>query len=210
MTSTDQTRRPIGARSAAWAKAAARFLTKKQFTPNHISMLSMVFAAVAALSLVAASWGGGLFLLIGGAMVLARLLANLFDGMVAVEGARGDATGPFWNEAPDRVSDALILTGAGGLSGHWWLGLLASLLAVMTAYVREVGHRLGQPPDYSGPFAKQQRMAAIIGACVLGFLLGSTLTPSIFTLVLGITCILTAWTALKRSTTVLDRLKASS
>ncbi|NRA31279.1 MAG: CDP-alcohol phosphatidyltransferase family protein [Parvularculaceae bacterium] len=210
MTSTDQTRRPIGARSAGWAKAAARFLTNKNITPNRISALSMVFAGLAAVSLVVASWGGGLFLLIAAVMVIARLLANMFDGMVAVEGGRGDATGPFWNEVPDRISDTLILTAAGGLAGHWWLGLLASVLAVMTAYVREVGHRLGQPADFSGPFAKQQRMAAIIGACILGFFLGGKLTPSIFTIVLGLTCALTAWTVVKRSSTVLNRLQASA
>ena len=29
-----------------------------------------------------------------------RLLCNLFDGMVAVEGGKREADGPFWNEAP--------------------------------------------------------------------------------------------------------------
>jgi phosphatidylglycerophosphate synthase len=42
-----------------------------------------------------------------------RLLCNLLDGMVAVEGGKGSVTGPIYNEAPDRIADVLILIGAG-------------------------------------------------------------------------------------------------
>ena len=44
------------------------------------------------------------------------LLANLLDGLVAVEGGRRSPTGELFNEVPDRVSDVLVLAGAVMLS----------------------------------------------------------------------------------------------
>jgi phosphatidylglycerophosphate synthase len=100
-----------------------------------------------------------------------RLLCNLFDGMVAVEGGKAQKDGAFWNEAPDRVSDILILAGAGyglALAGVGpELGWAAAALAVLTAYVRELGRSLGAPADYGGPMAKQQRMMVVTLGAVL-------------------------------------------
>jgi phosphatidylglycerophosphate synthase len=81
-----------------------------------------------------------------------------------------------WNELPDRVADVLLLAGAGygaataGLDGGDALGWIAAVLAVMTAYVRELGRGLGQPADFSGPMAKQHRMAALTATCAVSAL----------------------------------------
>jgi phosphatidylglycerophosphate synthase len=100
-----------------------------------------------------------------------RLVCNLLDGMVAIEGGRKAADGPFWNEAPDRASDILILVGAGLGAGVPWLGWAAAAFAVLTAYLREVGRAEGLAPDYGGPMAKPQRMAVMTGAAVFAILL---------------------------------------
>jgi phosphatidylglycerophosphate synthase len=42
-----------------------------------------------------------------------RLLANLFDGMVAVEGGLRTKSGEIFNELPDRISDVVIFVGVG-------------------------------------------------------------------------------------------------
>ena len=98
-----------------------------------------------------------------------RLLANLLDGLVAVEGGRGSATGPLWNEAPDRVEDTAILWAFGVAAGWPALGLWTALAAMACAYVRQVGGGLGQPQSFLGPMAKQHRMAAVSLGCLLGF-----------------------------------------
>ncbi|NJS38761.1 MAG: CDP-alcohol phosphatidyltransferase family protein, partial [Rhodobacteraceae bacterium] len=59
-----------------------------------------------------------LFLILAAATIQARLVCNLIDGMVAVEGGQGTKDGPFWNEAPDRASDLLFLLGAGIAAGN--------------------------------------------------------------------------------------------
>ncbi|MEQ8558639.1 MAG: CDP-alcohol phosphatidyltransferase family protein [Henriciella sp.] len=167
-------RRPIGARKAGWAHWSARKLAEAGVTPNRISIASMVFAAVgaAALALTGPSNGGLQIALLILAIIgiQARLLCNLFDGMVAVEHGSAGKDGAFWNEFPDRVSDSLLLTGAGLACGSLALGLAASALAIFVAYVRELGRATGLPADFGGPMAKQHRMAALTGAAVLAML----------------------------------------
>src|SRR3546814_4144150 len=70
-------------------------------SPNLISMMSIVFAALGAAALLelGSPWGAWLCAI---AIVL-RLLCNLFDGLVAVEHARKTPTGVLYNEVPDRV-----------------------------------------------------------------------------------------------------------
>jgi len=96
--------------------------------------------------------------------------------MVAVEHGKGSSAGPIWNELPDRIADLLLLVAggyAGAISGQAYaepLGWLAGALAVLTAYVRELGRGLGLPADFSGPMAKPHRMAALTAACVISAL----------------------------------------
>jgi phosphatidylglycerophosphate synthase len=136
----------------------------------------MVFAMMAALALMWAGDGSSIVALlvaIGG--VQGRLLCNLMDGMVAVEGQRGGRFGELYNEIPDRVSDILILLGAGyGYRAHeiFWFspitfGWVAALLAVLTAYVRLCGVSVGAGHIFVGPMAKPHRMALISGACAV-------------------------------------------
>ena len=46
-------------------------------------------------------------------MIQCRLLCNLFDGMVAVEGGKKTNSGELFNDIPDRIADPLILVSAG-------------------------------------------------------------------------------------------------
>ncbi len=158
-------RRPIAARSSALARYAAAWLAKSGISPNAISLLSIVFAVAGAGALLwmPSPWGP-LLCAVG---IQARLLCNLFDGMVAVEGGKGTPAGALYNEVPDRIADSAFLVALGYAAGHGWLGWLAALLAAATAYIRTLGGALGQAQDFRGPMAKQQRMAAMTLACVL-------------------------------------------
>lgn len=161
-------RRPISQRSHGWAKALTRALVKANITPNFISFTSIVFAALGGLCFYAlghaTNAGDRTMLCIGAALFCQlRLLANMMDGMVAVEAGKGSPDGAIWNELPDRFADIAILVGAGyGVAAtdmfDATLGWAAALAAVMTAYVREVGKSAGAPADFSGPMAKPHRM----------------------------------------------------
>jgi phosphatidylglycerophosphate synthase len=136
----------------------------------------MVFAAIAGIALwragTADGWPRMALFLAGAACCQGRLLCNLFDGMVAIEGGRAGKDGPFWNEFPDRVADLFILVGAGcgvaesGVFGAE-LGWAAAATAILTAYVRALGQAIGAGADYAGPMAKQHRMAVVTLAALL-------------------------------------------
>ena len=175
-------RRPLKSRDTGWARAITQRLSAADITPNQISAASVAFAALAGACLAGIAWSAGGFsialLLAGGVFVQMRLLCNLLDGMVAVEAGRGDATGPFWNEVPDRLADMLILVGFGLGAGLAWLGWTAACLAVLISYLRAFGGSLGQMADYSGPMAKQHRMAAVTVAAVVAAALAKWVDPA--------------------------------
>lgn len=163
-------RRPLKVRSTEWARVLAATLCKSGITPNRISALSVVAAALGGLAFVAAGrgWIDGTAGWIAGAFgIQARLVCNLMDGMVAVEGGKKSPTGELWNEVPDRIADPLLLACAGWAVGLPWVGALAGWAALMTAYVRAVGATLTGVQDFCGPFAKQQRMAGLTVAALL-------------------------------------------
>jgi phosphatidylglycerophosphate synthase len=171
----EPTRRPISSRNSRWAVAVASALARKGIRPNVISVASTLFAALAGAGL----WFAGErhedvvpWLFISAAMLMQlRLLCNLFDGMVAIEGGVKTRSGEIFNELPDRFSDAFILIGAGYSTppSDWMplLGWLGAVLAVLTAYVRALGASAGAAQQFCGPMAKQNRMAVLTLGCLI-------------------------------------------
>lgn len=175
-------RRSLKSRDTRWAHALATGLARSGLTPNTISVLSVVFAAGAMACLMVAgdqsttagtlgAWLGAL------ACIQLRLLCNLMDGMVAVEGGKGSPVGAIYNDAPDRLADVLILVGA-GYSGAGDPGVVklfhiipmgwcSAVVAVWTAYLRVLGASLTGKHDFRGPMAKQHRMAVMCGGILI-------------------------------------------
>jgi len=170
--------------------------------PNYISVASVVMSIAAAGCLVS-----GLYLP-AALFIQLRLLCNLMDGMVAVEGGRGSASGEIYNDLPDRISDILILAGAG--YGAAWpvfareLGWIASFLAVMTAYVRVLGGACGLTQDFRGVMAKPRRMAVLTVACI-----AATLEPRAIALGLMIVIVGSLLTAAARVRRIVRQLEGS-
>jgi phosphatidylglycerophosphate synthase len=168
-------RRPLKTRQAAWAGALARLLVRSGVSPNAISITSVFFAlgGATALYFSADSSGGQrtLLLVLSVAGIQGRLLCNMLDGMVAIEGGRQTKSGEIFNDLPDRIADALIFIAAGyAARQHDFgieLGYIAAVLAVFTAYVRMLGGASGLKQSFIGPMAKQHRMAVLSAACVL-------------------------------------------
>ena len=166
MPELEANRRPIASRSAGWTKGAAEFLARTRVTPNQISAVSMVVAAIGAALLALKPDAIGL---LGCAIaVQARLVCNLLDGMVAIEGGKKSALGALYNEFPDRIADSLLIVALGYGVGWPALGWFGALAAALTAYIRVFGGSLGFAQDFRGPMAKQQRMAVLTGGCVVG------------------------------------------
>lgn len=161
-----QDRRPIASRQTSWAQKIAQTLVRSTVTPNQISVASVLFAAIGfwLLFTIPHAWG----LIAVAICVQLRLLCNLFDGMVAVEGGKQTPSGALYNEFPDRIADTFFIVGLGYAAFSPTLGWMAALLAAFTAYIRQTGVGLGFSHDFQGPLAKQQRMFVLTIACVLG------------------------------------------
>ncbi len=207
-------RRPLASRSTGWANGITQRLAKTSITPNQISIASMGAAAIAAaLFYMAGQTDGAMRIvgLLGGALFCQlRLICNLLDGMVAVEAGKGSPDGPFWNEMPDRVSDIVILVGIGYGIGMPDLGWAAGALAVLTAYVRELGRASGQSADFSGPMAKPHRMATVTLAAIVAVfapLWGSS--NQMMMIALWVIVIGALITATRRSARLVSQLNAS-
>ncbi|MFB9879399.1 CDP-alcohol phosphatidyltransferase family protein [Planobispora siamensis] len=201
-------RRPIRSRSNRVVRGIASWISGTPVTPNQISCASVVFAGAAGWALYGApGWAG---CLAAAVLIQLRLLCNVLDGLVAVEGGKRSPTGALYNEFPDRVADSLIIVGAGYGAGLPEIGWLAALLAVTTAYVRVFGGALGFEQEFPGPMAKQHRMAVLSTGCLAGAV-ESLLTATQYSLkaataVVAVGSAVTCWT---RSRAIARRLRAA-
>ncbi len=200
-------RRELKTRQSNLAKKTAKWLSSKAISPNQISIISILFAAMGGVSLYYFSNSRGVWLwllpLASAIFIQCRLLCNLFDGMVAVEGGKKTPSGELFNDIPDRISDSLLFIGAGYAMREFHelgviLGFLAALLAVLTAYIRTLATATGAPSDFCGPMAKQHRMFVLTVACIITSLeplltlkSGATLFIALIVISIGsfITCI---------------------
>ena len=176
MTDESNSRRPVYARNTTWAAVLARKAAGFGLRPNQISMLSVVFSGLCAGSIYFGSVTDAqltrtVLYITAAACIGLRGLCNLLDGMVAIEGGMKSKSGEIFNDLPDRISDCLMLVAAGYAIGfsEWGVpvGWLTAVLAVMTAYTRQLGAAAGAGHDFRGPMAKIHRMAVLASACIL-------------------------------------------
>jgi hypothetical protein len=88
---TNITRRPLKSRDTRWAIGIASCLAHQGIRPNVISVAGTVFAALAGVCFRIAgysanNWHWSVLLILAGCGMQLRLLCNLFDGMMAIEG----------------------------------------------------------------------------------------------------------------------------
>jgi phosphatidylglycerophosphate synthase len=162
-------RRPLASRGWKTSERVASWLARRGMTPNAISIVGMLCGITAGVMFlqtpnVPHPW---IFWLVGALFVQLRLLANLYDGMVAVLRQVASPVGELFNEVPDRLSDAAALIGFGYAAGsNALLGFVATILAIFLAYLRAQGKVAGAHQEFCGPMAKQQRMATVTLAAV--------------------------------------------
>jgi phosphatidylglycerophosphate synthase len=173
-------RRPIASRNHPMAIRIAGWIAGLGVSPNAISVAGMIAGVLAGVTFVFTGTAelGWLAFVVAAALVQLRLLANMLDGMVAVQTAQASPVGELFNEVPDRVSDAAILVGAGYAAGSQpELGYLAAIAALFTAYVRAEGKVAGAAQEFCGPMAKPQRMAVMTLAALYAGLAPSAWQP---------------------------------
>ena len=204
-------RRPLASRGWKISEKVARWLARRGATPNTISILGMICGILAGtmFALTSGATYPWFLWIFGAVFVQLRLLANLYDGMVAVLRETASPVGELFNEVPDRVSDAATLIGFGYATGSdSVLGFVAIIFAIFLAYLRAQGKVAGAHQEFCGPMAKQQRMATVtIAAIVCAVVPGASdwQIPMFALWVIIAGCIVTIIRRLQRITTTLRR-----
>ena len=224
MTINERDRRPIPARNHRLSQKFAQLLANRGFSPNAVSVAGLVAGVGSGLCAAATGcWPEAQcwLLPLAAVLILTRLLANMFDGMVAVILKRPNPLGELYNDIPDRLSDAATLIGMGyAASSSPVAGFWAALFALLTAYVRALGKAAGAPSEFCGPMAKQQRMFLSIGVLLISAFAGeqvSTIVPegifpglpamSLIALTLWVIAVGSAWTSARRCWRISKSLK---
>lgn len=169
-------------------KPVGNGLSRIGVRPDHLTVLGLVMAVAAAITI-----GSG-HLLAGFFVLVASALPDLFDGAVAKASKSSSIRGAFFDSTADRVTDALLLGGIG-----WHLqatrggqaGMLAfAVLGVSTliSYMRAKAEIFG----FDAKGGLMERAERIIAICV-GLVISSLLVP-----VLWLMLTLTAITAVQR------------
>jgi phosphatidylglycerophosphate synthase len=218
-TESPLSRRPLEVRKSRWAVAVARWLTAHNIQPNTISVAGIAFSVAAAIAFVSGGRSDSTAiqvacLLLAAIGIQVRLLCNLFDGMVAIEGGKSTKSGELYNEIPDRFSDAFSLVAAGYyVSAQPWVadvGWLAAALAITTAYVRALGASTGAGQHFEGPMAKPQRMALLTVACIAEAMIVSTSWHGwVITISLVIICVGCLLTIIRRARNIAISLEGA-
>lgn len=212
-----ENRRPLKVRGNQFVKNIARWLSQKNITPNQISIASIFCAVFAGLTLVLVpsfvQENKVVLYIFTIIFIQLRLLCNLFDGLVAVEGGKSTPSGELFNDIPDRISDPIIIVAMGYaitcVSFGSTLGWLGALLAVLTAYVRTLISSMGAPTNFAGPMAKQHRMALITGACAVAagesYVFHTDYTMLIALIILNVGCVITLYRRVQAGYRFLER-----
>jgi phosphatidylglycerophosphate synthase len=166
----------LKSRRPRWAHTLAGWIYTSGFSPNTISIISVLFAGLALIAYLlapemrtprqtATTW------IIAALNIQLRLLCNMLSEIMAVKRDKGTGTGPLYNEVTNRIADVLILVGAGystniepgviKLWGELPLGWACAVLAMGTGYIRLLQGTLTGRQSFMGPMAKQHRMALL-------------------------------------------------
>lgn len=133
--------KPKSRRRGVFLRRTSLFLMRLGITSEMVAIFGMILGILAGTAFMATGetehprigWG------IGGALCLLRVIAIRLDGLLQSASERQSRDEEFYNELPERVSDAVTLLGFGFAAGSDpWLGLGAALAAIFSAYIRSL------------------------------------------------------------------------
>lgn len=146
-----------------------RSLARLGFTANSLTILGIVFTAVAGWRIVVGGFlSAGLILTAGGCL-------DFCDGAVAKARGTASTLGAFFDSVTDRVSDAIVFS-----TLTWYflrtnhqraaaVALVAYGTSVMTSYIRAKAESLGWDSKV-GLLERAERLIVICSALILSFL----------------------------------------
>ena len=162
-------------------------------TPNHVSILGIIFAALAAVAF--SQWHlNPLLLILAPVLMLVSGLFDALDGVMARIYGEATTFGGFFDSLLDRYADAFVLCGIiiGGLTELSW-GLAALMGSLLVSYARARAEAAGVKMESVGLAERAERIVLVVAASFLSYFWLGTLNWSILIL-----AILTNLTVIQR------------
>lgn len=156
-------------RAQSWLTSEAAMLNKLGLTPNHVSILGLIFALLSAITYW--QWKIHPFLLILAPLLM--LVSGLFDALDGtIARIYGEATkfGGFFDSLLDRYADAVIICGIilGGLTETTW-GLAALMGSMLVSYARARAEAAGVKMESVGLAERAERIVILSIASFLSY-----------------------------------------
>ena len=149
--------------------SAAKSLHNLGLSPNHVSVLGIIFAVLSAITYW--QWQlDPLLLILAPLLMLASGLLDALDGALARTYGEATNFGGFFDSLLDRYADAVILCGIilGGLTELSW-GLAALVGSMLVSYARARAEAAGVKMETVGLAERAERIVLLALASFLSF-----------------------------------------
>ena len=149
----------------------ARGMRVVGLTPNGVTVISLAFAALAAVAFARADAPGSWFLPAGAALVGVNAILDGLDGRLARLTNTSSKRGDYLDHVIDRYADLAILLGLAlsPLADQTW-GLFAIVGTFLTSYMGTQAQALGLGRNYGGWLGRADRLVILIAVPALWWL----------------------------------------
>ena len=148
-------------RVQAWLTSEAALLHRLGFTPNHVSIIGLIIALLAAITYW--QWKlNPLLLILAPILMLVSGLFDALDGAIARIYGETSTFGGFFDSLLDRYADSVILCGIilGGLTDIKW-GLAALMGSILVSYARARAEAAGVKMESVGLAERAERIVIL-------------------------------------------------
>lgn len=169
----------FSARNWTVIKRIAKLLSAVGLSPNLLSFLSFIFAALTGFFFFFSSHSFyfhpyrsfNLFLLLAGIFLCISALLDAIDGLLARETGKASKKGDFLDHTLDRYADVFIICGIffGGYV-RWEIGVIAIVGVLISSYMGTQAQAIGLRRIYGGVLGRADRLLIIIVATFINLL----------------------------------------
>lgn len=151
------------------------FAKRYPFGPNSLSLLSILFAALAAIVINMSDQLGDIVLVYFGLFILFNAGCDGMDGQVARFKNLASKRGDYLDHTFDRVADLMILMGLSfSIYCDMGLGMMAIATVMMVSYLGTQAQALGVGRNLKGLLGRADRLALLIFVPIIQYVAQAT------------------------------------
>ncbi|PVX24322.1 MAG: hypothetical protein CW691_07900 [Candidatus Bathyarchaeum sp.] len=165
-----------------WLTSTAKMFHNLGLTPNHVSIMGIIFSILAAITY--SQWKfNPILLILAPVLMLISGLFDALDGVIARIYGKATTFGGFFDSMLDRYADALVLCGIiiGGLTELHW-GLAALMGSMLVSYARARAEAAGVKMESVGLAERAERIVILAAASFISYVWIDALNWSILVL----------------------------